>query len=103
MTAGAVSSSDEVALTVSSCFLDALPRNVAATIVALRKTPRAEESEIVLRLMEIGFVPGEQVRVIAHGFPGREPIAVRVGGRATFALRAHEATLVEVRPVQEGA
>ena len=51
---------------------------------------------MVLRLMEIGFLPGEPVRVIARGFPAADPLAVRVG-QATFALRRHEAALVQVR------
>jgi len=38
------------------------------------------------------------VRVIAHGYPGHDPLAVRVG-HTTFALRSHEAALVQVQPV----
>ncbi len=47
-------------------------------------------NELMLRLMEIGFVPGEQVRITAAGWPGRKPLAVRVG-HTTFALRRYEA------------
>lgn len=75
--------------------LDKLPRHTPATVVELRGLGRLDDNETVLRLTEIGFVPGEAVRVIAYGFPGREPIAVRIG-RSTFALRAHEAALVRV-------
>jgi len=50
-----------------------------------------------LRLLELGFVEGEQLRIIAHGFPGREPIAVRIGN-TTFALRRFEADHVWVVP-----
>lgn len=46
--------------------------------------------QLVLRLLEIGFVPEEEVRVMAVGPGGREPLAVRVGG-TMFALRRHEA------------
>jgi len=74
-----------------------LSRNVFATIVGLRTPADAEQSELLLRLVEIGFVPGEQVRVVAHGFPGREPLAVRLG-HTTFALRTAEAALIEVVP-----
>ena len=49
-------------------------------------------------MLEIGFLPGEQVRVMAHGYPGRDPLAVRVG-HTTFALRRHEAALIRVVPV----
>ena len=52
-------------------------------------------STLITGLLEIGFVEGEPVRVIAQGHPGREPIAVRVGG-TTFALRRFEAEQVLV-------
>ncbi len=50
----------------------------------------SEGGDIGLRLLELGFVEGEVLRVIAHGFPGNEPIAVRIGN-TTFALRRFEA------------
>ena len=45
-----------------------------------------EGGDIGLRLLELGFVEGESLRVVAHGYPGREPLAVRIGS-TTFALR----------------
>lgn len=57
----------------------------------------ADDRELVLRLTEIGFVPGEAVRIVASGIPGREPLAVRLG-HTTFALRRHEAALIHVTP-----
>lgn len=51
--------------------------------------------QLVLRLLEIGFVPGERVAVVALGPGGREPLAIRVAG-ALFALRRHEAEHVQV-------
>ena len=54
-----------------------------------------EGGDIGLRLLELGFVEGESLRVIAHGFRGREPIAVRIG-YTTFALRRFEADHVLV-------
>lgn len=54
-----------------------------------------EGGDIGLRLLELGFVEGESLRVVAHGFPGREPIAVRIGN-TTFALRCFEADHVLV-------
>ena len=53
--------------------------------------------DVGLRLLELGFVVGEPLRIIAHGFPGREPIAVRIGN-TTFALRRFEADHVWVVP-----
>lgn len=58
-----------------------------------------EEGDIGLRLLELGFVEGEKLRIIALGHPGREPIAVRIGN-TTFALRRFEADHVLVVPVQ---
>jgi ferrous iron transport protein A len=49
------------------------------------------------RLAELGFLPGERVRIVARGLLGREPIAVRVG-TGTFALRLFEAACVTVCP-----
>jgi ferrous iron transport protein A len=78
--------------------LDQLARQARAVVVGMTATHDDEERGIALRLLEIGFLPGETVRVIAHGYPGHDPLAVRVG-HTTFALRSHEAALVQVRPV----
>jgi ferrous iron transport protein A len=48
------------------------------------------------RLIEIGFVPGEQVQIIEEVWPGGDPMAVRVGS-TVFALRRREARAVLVR------
>ncbi|WP_287697368.1 FeoA family protein [Accumulibacter sp.] len=62
----------------------------------------AVEQETALRLFEIGFIDGERVRVVARGYPGGEPLAVRVGD-TMFALRRFEAERVLVTPVCETA
>ncbi len=49
------------------------------------------------RLAELGFLPGERLRIVARGFLGREPIAVRIG-TGTFALRLFEAACIRVCP-----
>jgi ferrous iron transport protein A len=73
-----------------------VPLGVPARVVGVRPAAAPGEArELALRLLEIGFVEGEPVRVIAQGHPGREPIAVRVGG-TTFALRRFEAEQVLV-------
>jgi len=78
-----------------------------ATIHAVLATDNDADHDLVLRLIEIGFVPGERVRVIAVGHPGHEPIAVRLSatdsGRrnmngSTFAMRRHEAHFIRVVP-----
>lgn len=54
-----------------------------------------QDPELVLRLIEIGFLPGEAVRVVARGQPGNDPIAVRLG-HTTFALRRFEADFIQI-------
>ncbi|MDM0012693.1 FeoA family protein [Variovorax sp. J22P168] len=75
--------------------LDELPSHQWATVLDVLRPEEAEGKELVLRLTEIGFVPGEAVRIVATGVPGREPLAVRLG-HTTFALRRHEAAMVRV-------
>jgi len=57
---------------------------------------------IVMRLIEIGFVPGEAIEVVAEVKPGGDPIAVRIGG-SCFALRRREAEAVMVQLAAAGA
>ena len=75
--------------------LDTLPAQVQAHVVRLQSSGQEADQALLLRLLEIGFLPGERVRVIARGFPGADPLAVRVG-HTTFALRQHEAALIRV-------
>ena len=75
--------------------LDQLPDRQWATVVDVARPQDEDGRNLVLRLTEIGFVPGEAVRIVAHGMPGREPLAVRLG-HTTFALRRHEAALIHV-------
>ena len=79
-----------------SIGLHQLARQVRAVVIGMSTPLDDEERGIALRLLEIGFLPGEQVRVIARGYPGHDPLAVRVG-HTTFALRSHEAALVQVQ------
>jgi ferrous iron transport protein A len=53
-------------------------------------------STVARRLLELGFVPGETVQVVATAWPGGDPMAVRVGA-GVFALRRREARAVMVR------
>ena len=81
---------------VASPSLADLPLETPARVVGIRPAGGSREArELALRLLEIGFMEGEPVRVIAQGHPGCEPIAVRVGG-TTFALRRFEAEQVMV-------
>lgn len=80
--------------------LTALPRGVRARVIAVRQATPADRA-LALRLMELGFIEGEPLHVVAFGQPGRDPIGVRLGGRGgagAFALRRKEASLVWVLP-----
>lgn len=79
-----------------------LPLHAPAQVLQVTLPLQAAERDLVLRLVEIGFVPGERVRVIAHGLPGGEPIAVRLGD-TTFALRRFEAGFIRVQPLATDA
>ena len=86
--------------------LTRLPRNASGTVAGVRvHAPGVDgaldpaDERMALRLIEIGFVQGATLRVIAFGQPGDDPIGVRVGGRggiSTFALRRAEASCVWV-------
>ena len=88
--------------------LTKLARNASGTVAGVRVQAAGpngaldpDVERMALRLIEIGFVQGASLRVIAFGQPGDDPIGVRVGGRggvSTFALRRAEAACVWVWP-----
>lgn len=55
------------------------------------------------RLLELGFVAGERLEVLAEAYPGRDPFVVRIG-QTTLALRRREAEIVRVEslPARDG-
>jgi ferrous iron transport protein A len=75
--------------------LGMLRKGERATVTAIRPGAGTEQAALSTRLLELGFAPGEKVRVVAESFPRRDPIAVRIGN-TTFALRRHEAALIHV-------
>ncbi|HEX4151544.1 MAG TPA: FeoA family protein [Steroidobacteraceae bacterium] len=68
-----------------------------ARVVSVVPADAATPPELGRRLAELGFLPGEAVRVVARGLLSREPLAVRVG-TGTFALRLFEAACIRVCP-----
>jgi ferrous iron transport protein A len=74
--------------------LAALPPGTRGAVVGVgsRDTPL---TPIERRLLEFGFVPGEQIEIIAEARPGRDPFVVRIG-HTTLALRRREAQSVWV-------
>ncbi len=78
--------------------LDTLLAGKSATVIHLAPAaPNGQGADVSRRLMELGFVPGERIRVLKRGVPGGEPIAVKVG-ESTFALRRFEAALISIKP-----
>ena len=80
--------------------LDALKAGQSATVITLAPGARTGDgvdgADIQRRLMELGFVPGERIRMLKGGLPGG-PLAVKVG-QSTFALRRFEAALISIQP-----
>ena len=83
------------AMTVDDCGLADVPLHTDVWVCALQLDAAPQDHDVLLRLLEIGFLPGECLRVVARSFPGGDPLAVRVG-RTTFALRRREAALIRV-------
>jgi ferrous iron transport protein A len=79
--------------------LSALHKGAQGTITSVRDDGAALGDEtggtVVMRLIELGFVPGESFEIIAESLPGGDPVAVRIGG-SCFALRRREAAAVMV-------
>jgi len=77
--------------------LDALKAGQSAIVIHLAPAPaQAGGADVPRRLMELGFVPGERIRMLKRGVTGG-PLAVKVG-QSTFALRRFEAARVSIQP-----
>lgn len=66
-----------------------------ATAVVTGVEYRPGEDPVAARLEDLGFVPGECLRVIARGPIGGDPMVVQVGF-TRFALRRSEAARIRV-------
>jgi Fe2+ transport system protein FeoA len=76
-----------------------LAPGASARVVSVVGADSKAPAEVARRLTELGFLPGEAVRIIARGLLARAPIAVRIG-TGTFALRLFEAACIRVCPEQ---
>jgi ferrous iron transport protein A len=80
--------------------LESLKAGQSATVIHLAPSPHGADgaagADVSRRLMELGFVPGERIRMLKRGLPGG-PVAVKVG-QSTFALRRFEAALISIQP-----
>lgn len=74
-----------------------LATGARARVVAVASADSRAAADLGRRLAELGFLPGERLRIVARGLFGREPIAVRIG-TGTFALRLFEAACIRVSP-----
>jgi ferrous iron transport protein A len=88
-------------LTPTLMTLDALAVGKSGTVVHVAADVPGQLDDgvdLARRLMELGFVPGEPIRMLKRGMPGGEPLAVKVGN-ATFALRRFEAARISIEPI----
>lgn len=74
--------------------LSELPQGARGTVLGLNPAG-VPDPQLLRRLSELGFLPGEPVQLMRRGPGGREPLAVQVG-ETFFALRQIEAQCVEV-------
>lgn len=71
---------------------------IGETLAVLKVFAPPQAPEWERWLEEVGFIAGEQVRLMAKAVPGGDPMVVRVG-QSTFALRRAEAACISVVPV----
>jgi ferrous iron transport protein A len=76
-------------------LLASLPDGASAVVDRLIADSAHLNAAALHRLGDIGFIPGEPVRMLRRGPGGREPLAVVIG-QTMFALRLVEAQCVEV-------
>jgi ferrous iron transport protein A len=86
-----------MSLSASDIPLIDLAPGASARVVSVATSDSKTPAEVGRRLAELGFLPGEAVRIVARGLMARAPIAVRIG-TGTFALRLFEAACIRVCP-----
>ena len=92
-----------IALNPGYVSLSALSPGTSGLVVGLG-TPAASMTALERRLLELGFIGGEQFEILAEARPGGDPFVVRIG-HTTLALRRREAQSIWVelsRPGQTG-
>ncbi len=96
----AVAAPGGVALDPGHISLSALSPGAAGVIVSVG-SKSAQLTPLDRRLLEFGFISGEQIEVIAETRPGHDPFVVRVGN-TTLALRRCEAENIWVEISRPG-
>jgi ferrous iron transport protein A len=79
--------------------LSDLAKGQSARVVGVVASGPDVPRDLMRRLSDLGFLPGERVQVLARGPLGGEPVAVRVG-TSTFALRRLEADCIRIAPLE---
>ena len=94
----AIAAPDGVSLAPVSTSLAVLTPGTVAAVVGVGLHGNTF-TPVERRLLELGFVSGERIEVLAQAMPGGDPFVVRVG-TTTFALRRREVETVwvEVNP-----
>jgi len=75
-------------------YLSDMELGQAATIIDV--TEESADDSIARRLRDLGFVKGEEVKLVTYGPLGRDPLLVQIGF-TRFAIRVSEASRVEVQ------
>jgi ferrous iron transport protein A len=75
--------------------LSTLAPGARARVIKVGSVSADTLSPLERRLLELGFISGEHIEVLAEARPGRDPFVVRVG-HTTLALRRGEAQPVWV-------
>lgn len=78
--------------------LSDLPKGASSIVRDVRDAYQSDA--IAQRLRDLGFVPGEPVRVVASGPWGADPLLIQIGS-TRFALRRAEADRVMVESVDD--
>ncbi len=75
-----------------------LQKNTPARITEVLSN--ASDDTLAKRLEDVGFVPGERLRVVAKAPLWKDPILVEIGF-TRFALRKNEAARILVHPIEK--
>jgi ferrous iron transport protein A len=75
-------------------YLSGMKVGQQATIKSVNQY--STDDSIARRLRNLGFVEGEEVRLISYGPLGQDPLLVQIGF-TRFALRSSEAQRVEIQ------
>lgn len=92
------SSADPPSETGEGCRLGALRKGQRAVVTGLDETAVATPlppGELERRMIEMGLIEGARVEILHEGFPGADPLAVRINDH-TLALRRAEAHAILV-------